>query len=396
MRSILHIDVNSAYLSWTAVELLKAGGAQDIRRIPSAIAGDPRARHGIILAKSEPAKQYGIKTAMTLAEARRRCPGLALYPPDHALYRAYSDRMYALLSEYTDVIERFSIDECWLDYTGSEKIFGAPLEAAEKIASRMRGELGFTVNIGVSVNKLLAKMASEMEKPDRIHTLFPEEIPEKMWPLSADGLFGVGRSTKDALARVGLHTIGDVAHADAGMLRQLLKPVMGQLVHDHANGVDDTPVIREEARAEKSIGHSTTTPRDVRTEEEAMRYLLSLSERCGLRLREAGLEAGVVSVELKNTSFYTYRHQKKQAAPVETTTEIYEQACEIFREMWRGDDLRLIGVSLSYLTSAGTAAQQLSLFDDPSASERGKALEEMQDEIRKKYGKDAIKRGTLL
>ncbi|MDR1815282.1 MAG: DNA polymerase IV [Clostridiales Family XIII bacterium] len=395
-RSILHIDVNSAYLSWTAVEFLAHGRADDIRRIPSAIAGDPRSRHGIILAKSEPAKKYGIKTAMTLAEAQRRCPDLALFPPDHAMYKVYSDRMYALLCEYTDIIERFSIDECWLDYTGSEKIFGPPLEAARAISARIRKELGFTVNIGVSTNKLLAKMASEREKPDKIHTLYPGEIAEKMWPLPTDELFGVGHSTKQALARVGLRTIGDVAHADAVMLRQLLKPVMGQLVHDHANGIDDTPVLREELRAEKSIGHSTTTPRDVTDEEEALRYLLSLSERVGLRLRDAGLEAGVASVELKNKSFYTYRHQKKLPSRVRTTSEIYEAACAIFREMWRGDDLRLIGVSLTDLAPAGARARQISLFEDPEETARGRAIEETQDEIRKKFGRDAIKRGTLV
>ena len=400
-RSVLHIDVNSAYLSWTAVEMLKNGAEEDIRLVPSAIAGDPGQRHGIILAKSESAKKCGVTTAMTLPEARRRCPGLRTFPPDHGLYEGYSDRLYRLLSEYTDVIERFSIDECWLEYTGSEKIFGAPETAAETISGRVKRELGYTVNIGVSSNKLLAKMASELQKPDRIITLYPQEIAEKMWPLPAYELFGVGRSAAEALARLGLRTIGDVARADPALLRNALKPAMGRLVHEHANGIDDSPVIREEENERKVIGHSDTTPSDVKTEEEALHYLLSLSERVGLRLRQAGKRACIVTVQLKNSAFKTYRHQKKLPAPVNSTSDIYAAACALFREMWRGDDLRLFGVSLADLRGADEEEGQLSLFDaiDKEAGEKQKikdALEETQDLILERFGKGAITRGTLV
>ena len=409
-RSVLHIDVNSAYLSWTAVEMLKNGEKEDIRLFPSAIAGDPSARHGIILAKSESAKKYGIKTAMTLNEAFRLCPGLKLYPPNHDKYKEYSERLYVLLSEYTDVIERFSIDECWLDYTGSEKIFGPPEKAAAEISGRVKKELGFTVNIGISVNKLLSKMASEMEKPDKIHTLYPNEIEEKMWPLPAGELFGVGRSAVNTLAKYGLYSIGDIARAEPGVLINALKPAMGLMVHERANGVDDSPVIRAEAYERKVIGKSDTTPSDVKTEEEAFYYILSLSERVGMNLRKAGKRAGVVSLQLKNSAFKTYRHQKKLYEPISSTSDIYAVSCALFREMWRGDDLRLLGISLADLRDEHEEERQLSFFTgDGSVSvmqvkEGGAAmapdkkdvLEETQDQIRKRFGKNAITRGTLL
>jgi len=402
-RSVIHIDVNSAYLSWTAVDMLKKGAEEDIRLFPSAIAGDPSARHGIILAKSESAKKCGIKTAMTLREALKLCPGLRLYSPDHRMYSEYSESLFSILSEYTDVIERFSIDECWLEYTGSEKIFGHPEKAAEEISRRVKTELGFTVNIGISVNKLLSKMASEMEKPDKIHTLYPHEIEEKMWPLPAGELFGVGRSAVNTLAKYGLFTIGDVAKADPAILKNALKPAMGQMVHERANGIDDSPVIKAEDYERKVIGKSDTTPSDVKTEEEAFYYILSLSERVGVNLRKEGKLAGVVSLQLKNSAFKTYRHQKKLYEPVSSTSDIYAVSCALFREMWRGDDLRLLGISLADLRDENEEERQLSLFaGDGSLSamqdtnDKKDVLEETQDQIRKRFGKDAITRGTLL
>jgi len=381
--------------------MLKNGSQEDIRLIPSAIAGDPEKRHGIILAKSEPAKKFGIKTAMTLAEALRRCPDLKTFPPDNRLYSEYSDRLYALLSEYTDVIERFSIDECWLDYTGSEKIFGPPETAAAQISRRVKEELGFTVNIGVSVNKLLSKMASEMQKPDRIHTLYPCELEEKFWPLPVRELFGVGRSAEEALAGLGLLTIGDVARTDPVLLQNALKPAMGRLMHDRANGIDDSPVVRDEDSERKVIGHSDTTPGDVKTEEEACYYLLSQAERVGMRLRKAGKRAGVITVQLKNSAFKTYSHQKKLSSPVSSASDIYAAACGLFTEMWRGDALRLLGISLSDLRDEDEAEEgQLSLFNSIDTEENDRkieneTLEKTQDMIRERFGKGAITRATL-
>ena len=381
--------------------MLKKGSGEDIRLFPSAITGDPALRHGIILAKSDSAKKLGIKTAMTVQEALRLCPELKTYSPDHSMYKVHSDRLYELLSEYTDVIERFSIDECWLEYTGSEKAFGSPEKAAAEISERAKNELGFTVNIGVSVNKLLSKMASEMEKPDRIHTLYPNEIEEKMWPRKAGELFGVGRSSVNTLARYGLNTIGDIAKADPSILKNALKPAMGLMVYERANGIDDSPVLRAEEYERKVIGHSDTTPADLETEEEAFHCILSLSERVGIRLRKAGKRAGVVSLQLKNSTFKTYRHQKKMPEPISSTSDIYTVACALFREMWRGDALRLLGVSLSDLRDADEEDKQMSLFGILNAESNEKqkqkdVLDETQDLIRKRFGKDAITRGTLL
>ena len=390
-RAVLHIDVNSAYLSWTAVEMKKNGEAGDIRLVPAAIAGDPGTRRGIILAKSEPAKKCGIRTAMTVAEAFRLCPDLKVFPPRHELYAAYSERLFELLSEYTDVIERFSIDECWLDYTGSEKLFGPPREAATDISRRIKEQLGYTVNIGVSENKLLSKMASEMRKPDRIHTLYRHEIEEKMWPLPTGELFGVGNAAADTLAKIGLVTIGDIAGTDISVLKSILKPAVGQMVYERANGIDDSPVLTSEENERKGIGKSVTTPRDVGSEEEASRILLSLSEQVGFSLRDSGKRAGVVSVQLKNTVFKTYRHQKKLPGPISSTSDIYAIARALFYEMWRGENLRLLGVSLSDLRDMDEN-EQLTLFDEP----KNNALEETQDYIRERFGKGAITRGTLL
>jgi DNA polymerase-4 len=353
------------------------------------------------LAKSESAKKYGIKTAMTINEALRLCPGLRIFPPEHKKYEEYSEHLFKLLSEYTDVIERFSIDECWLDYTGSEKIFGTPEKAAAEISRRVKDELDFTVNIGISVNKLLSKMASEMEKPDKIHTLYPSEIEEKMWPLPAGELFGVGRSAVNTLAKNGLFTIGDVARADPVILRNALKSAMGLMVYERANGIDDSPVIRAEEYERKVIGKSDTTPADVKTEEEAFYYILSLSERVGVNLRKEGKRAGVVSLQLKNSAFKTYRHQKKLLLSINTTSDIYAVSCTLFREMWRGDDLRLLGISLADLRDEDEEEQQLSLFGafgdgKETIPNKTDALEETQDQIRKRFGKDAITRGTLL
>jgi DNA polymerase-4 len=389
-RNIMHIDANSAYLSWTADNLLKNGHPLDIRTVPSAIAGDPERRSGIILAKSFPAKRYGIKTAETIYSAKRKCPKLLLFPPDHDLFAKYSEKMFNLLSEYTDVIERFSVDECWLDYTGSEKIFGDPVETAYRIKDRMKKELGFTVNIGVSSNKILAKMGSEMEKPDKIHTLYPDQIEEKMWPLDASELFFVGRKTAAKLRAIGIRTIGDIANANVDLLKTILKPTQGQIIHDYANGIDDSPVICSGEIEQKGLGNSTTLPKDVTSEEEAFKVLLKISDKVGSRLRKLGKSASVVSVTVRNADLFFYSHQKRPISPIGTTTEIYEASKEIFREMWQGDPLRQLGISLGSLTDG--AEKQLSLFDRDDTEEL-ETIDKLTDEIRNKYGKKAIGRG---
>ena len=392
-RTVFHIDANSAYLSWTAVDLLEHGYPVDVRAVPSAIAGDPANRHGIILTKSIPAKRYGIQTGESLMEARRKCPGLLVLPPDYDLYLKCSDALHRILSEYSDRIERYSVDESWMDFTGSERLYGDPEAAAHEIKDRVKSELGFTVNVGVSVNKLLAKMGSELKKPDRVHTLWPCEIEEKMWPLPCGELFFVGRATKKKLLAMNLKTIGDVARADPALLRAALKPVHGTLVWEYANGVDASPVDPGSSLVQKGVGNATTIPYDVTTEKEAREILLAICERVGARLRKLSARAMVCSVTIRNSDLFWYRHQQKLSHPVSATSEIYETSCGLFRAMWRGEAVRQLGVHLAELAPVG-AARQVTLFDRAD-EEKLKALDSAVDRIRGHYGDRAVTRGVF-
>lgn len=280
---IFHIDVNSAFLSWEAVyRLYHKGGNLDLREVPSAVGGDVSLRHGIILAKSIPAKDCGIKTGETILEAKRKCPNLVLVPPNYSLYEQCSAAFMDILREFSDVVEQYSIDESFVDMTTACHLFGTPEEAAEQMKNRIRDELGFTVNVGVSSNKLLAKMASDFRKPDRVHTLYPEEIRQKMWPLPVSELFFVGRATTKKLFSMGIKTIGELAAADPAWLKSVLKK-HGEVIWGFANGVDLSPVLDAPA-PNKGYGNSTTLPRDVTSREEADRALLALSETVATRL----------------------------------------------------------------------------------------------------------------
>lgn len=388
----MHVDVNSAYLSWSAAELPSAGTASDLRRIPAVVGGDEAARHGIVLARSIPAKGFGIRTGETLMEARRKCPNLKVIPTDFELYSRRSDDMFALLSEYSDVIQRFSVDECFVDYTGSEKRFGEPVKTANEIRERFKEELGFTVNIGVSVNKILAKMASELEKPDKVHTLFPEEVPEKMWPLPVRELFMVGRASAKKLNSINIKTIGDLAHADPGLIKSMFGK-HGELMRNYANGIDYSRVIPEDKVEQKGIGNSLTIDHDVKTKEEACRYILSLSEKVARRLRGIGAEASVVSVTVRTSDFMDYQHQRSLAHSTDLTDEIYELACELFEECWGGEPIRLLGVSVGRFDRSGE--EQLSIFERP-LRETESLADKVVDEIRGRFGTDAIVRGSLI
>ncbi|MDD4445692.1 MAG: DNA polymerase IV, partial [Eubacteriales bacterium] len=266
---IFHIDANSAYLSWSAAALLERGGTLDLRTVPSVVGGSQASRHGIVLAKSIPAKKVGIKTGESLFEARQKYPKLLVVPPDYDLYMNCSDAMYGILRQYSPLIQRYSIDECFVDYTASAHRFGDPLSLAERIRERMRRELGFTVNIGISCNKLLAKMASELEKPDRIHTLFPEEIESKMWPLPVAELFMVGRATAARLARINIRTIGELAAMDRHQLRVMFKS-HGERIGQYANGIDSSPVVPNDRIVQKGIGNSMTVFYDVTDRRELL------------------------------------------------------------------------------------------------------------------------------
>ena len=301
MRIIFHIDVNSAYLSWTAVEQLKNGAKVDIRTIPAIIGGDQKSRHGIVLAKSIPAKKYGIRTGEPVANAFRKCPNLKSYPPDHQMYREYSRRLMDFLRTYTTHIEQVSVDECYMDFTEIADRFTSPVEGANEIKDEVYKRFGFTVNVGISSRKVLAKMASDFEKPNKVHTLFPEEVPVKMWPLPIGELFMAGRSSVETMKKLEIYTIGDLANTDPAILELHLKS-HGRKLWEFANGLDDSEV--ESVRAEaKGVGNSTTLPKDLTTEEEALPVLKDLAASVGRRLRKAGQKAGMDSgaaKEVKN------------------------------------------------------------------------------------------------
>ena len=360
MSIIFHIDVNSAYLSWTAVEQLKHGAGVDIRTIPAIIGGDQKSRHGVVLAKSIPAKKYGIHTGEPVVNAFRKCPNLRMEPPDHRLYHQYSEKLMDFLRSYTDRIEQVSVDECYMDFTGIAGRFHSPVEGALEIKNEVYRRFGFTVNIGISGNKLLAKMASDFEKPNKVHTLFPEEIPEKMWPLPIGELYMAGRSSVETLQKLEILTIGDLAHTDPMILELHLKS-HGRKLWEFANGIDNSMVETEKAEA-KGIGNSTTLPKDVVTEEEAKAVLKELAASVGGRLRKAGQKAGMLSVEIKYHTFDSVSHQKQIERPTNQDADIYEISVVLFRELWNREPIRLLGIRSSKLSEEGEP-EQLSLFD---------------------------------
>lgn len=396
---IFHIDVNSAFLSWTAVEQLKAGSECDLRTIPSIIGGNQESRHGIVLAKSVPAKKYGIVTGEPVANALRKCPNLTMAPPNHKMYQEYSKRLMAFLMNYTPDIEQVSVDECYMDFTGIAHRYTSPVSAAFEIKDAVYKEFGFTVNIGISTNHLLAKMASDFEKPNKVHTLFPEEVPVKMWPLPVSDLYMAGRSSVEVLHKLEIRTIGELAKADPELLELHLKS-HGRTLWEFANGNAGSKVIRERVE-NKGIGNSTTLARDATTEEEAKKVLLWLAETVGGRVRKEGVKIKMVSVEIKYSTFRTVSHQKQLYRATNTDKVIYDTACELFHELWNGEPIRLLGIRTSKLVDKAEP-EQMSIFDLQAAmeqqnpkSEKQEKLDKALDQIRKKYGEGAIVRGSL-
>ena len=392
-KIIFHIDVNSAFLSWEAVyRIAHKGGKQDLREIPSAVGGDMAMRHGIILAKSIPAKEYGIKTGETILEAQRKCPNLVLVPPNYSLYEKCSAAFMDILREYSDIVEQYSIDEAFIDMTASCHLFGEPIEVAEQIKDHIKEELGFTVNIGVSGNKLLAKMASDFKKPDMVHTLYPEEIQRKMWPLPVSELFFVGRATAKKLFDVGIKTIGDLATADPVWLKSILKK-QGEVIWGFANGIDLSPVL-DQPLANKGYGNSTTTPYDVTDTETADRVLLALAETVGNRLREDNVQIEVVSVGIKYTDLSYMSHQKVLQTATNLTWEIYRAACELFLELWNHGPIRHLGIHTSRVVN-GDSYRQPTLFDEIDYDKLEK-LDQTVDSLRKRFGMDSVMRAAFL
>ncbi|MCI8299706.1 MAG: DNA polymerase IV [Lachnospiraceae bacterium] len=388
-RLIFHIDVNSAYLSWTAAEQLKQGSSLDLRTIPSIIGGDMASRRGVVLAKSGPAKTYGIITGEPVAHALQKCPNLHLESPDHRLYSQYSRRLMDLLISFCPSIEQVSIDECYMDFTENKHCYKNPRDAAVQIKDTVKESLGFTVNIGISTNKLLAKMASDFQKPDKVHTLFPEEIPEKMWPLPVRELFMVGKASAAALAKLEICTIGDLAHIDPQILEQHMKS-HGRLIWKFANGVDDSPVNTQESEL-KCVGNSTTLARNAQTAAEAKKTLHSLCRQVSSRLQNYGQYAGMVSTEIRYASFVRVSHQMQLPSSTFDEQILCHHACLLFDELWNGEPVRLLGVHTSKLTDEPQPVQ-LNLFDLPKTQKEQKA-QQAAKALQDKYGKNIIRKG---
>ena len=357
-RLIFHVDVNSAFLSWEAVRRISDGN-EDIRLIPSAISGDPANRTGVILAKSIPAKQYGIRTGEPVGMALKKCPDLFLARPDFKLYEKNSRAFMDICRRYAPVVEKFSIDECFLDMTGTDKLYPNPIEIAYRIKEEIKEKLGFTVNVGAGPNKLLAKMASDMEKPDKVHTLFISQIQEKLWPLPVRELYSVGRATAQKLEKAGIRTIGELANAFLPFLQSLLGKKAGKQLHEYANGIDFSPVMNEP--------------------EEAKGY--SVSAQC-------------ISVCIRSRDFKNRSRQRRLDKATDITDAVYRTAKELLRELWQKQEaLRLLGISLMQITRSGSC--QMTLFGQEER-ERARKLDKTVDDIRSKYGMDKIKRGSSL
>ena len=388
-RIILHVDVNNAFLSWTAVWMLNNGYKKDIRERYAIIGGDETERRGIVLAKSNPCKKKGVITAEPIYSARRKCPYLEVYKPNFEIYRYFSDKMYEYLCTYTDVIERYSIDECFLDYTNSVNLFGDPVKIAYKIKDDIYNMFGFTVNVGVGNNKLLAKIASDFEKPNKVHTLFSNEIVEKMHPLPVEDLFMIGKATSKKLSEMNIKTIGELAMFPLENLNKRFKS-MGKMIHDYANGIDNSPVYYEREMV-KSISSSTVLPYNYRDINMIYNVIRKLSSDIGKKLRNNKLYADTIGIWFKYNYFDKFSRQEKLDVSIATDEEIYNNSIKIFNDIWNHEDgIRSICVFVSGLSSE--RKKQLSIFDiDIDDNDSSDKLQGVIDDIKNKYGDDIIK-----
>ena len=392
-RIIFHIDVNNAFLSWTAVLLLKNGYKEDIRTIASVIGGDESKRHGIVLAKSPVAKKFGITTAQVLYQAKQKCPNLQIFPANYEWYYQKSNELYNYLSSYTPIIERYSIDECFLDMTGTNYLYDDYLSLAYKIKEDIKKKFGYTVNIGIGNNKLCAKMASDFEKPDRVHTLFKEEIPTKLWPLPVGDLFMCGKKTKQELNRLSIFTIKDLSQADDKVLERNFKS-QGRYLKEASLGIDNTPVEQRTSK-NQSISISETLPFDLIDEVKIKNVLFRQTEELARQLRKQKLFTDTIAVIFKNKDFISYSAQYKLDNATDNTKEIYETVINIFEKNYKEDALRLIGLRLSGLKKS--KEKQISLFEEPSKVEKEdeELIQKTMDSINEKFGKALVAPASL-
>ena len=386
-RIIFHIDVNNAFLSWTAVYLLKEGYKKDIRKIPAVIGGDEKQRRGIVLAKSPIAKKYGIVTAETLYSARKKCGCLEVFPPNYPFYAEQSKKLYNYLASYTPNIEQYSIDECFLDMTGTSLLYGNDyLKLAYKIKNEIREKYGFTVNIGIGENKLCAKMASDFEKPDKVHTLYMNEIETKMWHLPVNDLFMLGRSSAKRLEELRIKTIGDLAKCSPTFLRKHFKK-QGDYFLEASRGIDYSPIVPKSDK-NKCISISRTLPYDYTKKEELEKVLFDEVESVTFDLRRKNLYARAVAITYRNFLFKNYSHQMTMDNSTNSTADIYNQVLILLSRSWKEDPIRNIGIRLSDLTDE--KKEQMSIFDNMEKKEVSE-VEKVMDEIINKFGRDSVK-----
>ena len=387
----MHIDVNNAFLSWSAIDLLNKGYKYDIRNSYAVIGGDEKKRSGIVLAKSTSAKKLGIVTAETLYSARKKCKVLKVYPPNFKFYNEMSNKFFSLLRKYTPDIEIASIDECYLDYGKVKSLYGDEVAFAYKIKDEIKNTLGFTVNIGIANNKLCAKMASDFSKPDKVHTLYENEVKEKMYPLDVGDLFGIGKRTVPKLNSLGIYKISDLALADPVMLEKYFQNQAYVMIRV-ANGIDDSIVDSNEYHP-SCIGNEITLPHNISSKREAYDKLLILSEYVSKRLRKEEKYASVVCVTIKDEFLKRRSHQKKLLNETNIEKEIYKTACMIFDEFWNGENIRLIGIRLDGLTLS--KKYQGSIFENVEKREHDEKIDKLIDNINFKFGKNTIKKAGI-
>lgn len=391
-RTILHCDLNCFFAS---VELLSH---PELENVPTAVCGDPKERHGIILAKNEPAKKMGVQTAETIWQAKKKCPGLVLLPPHHGLYREYSKKVNAIYGQYTDLVEPFGIDESWLDITGSMHLFGGDGKTvADTIRHRIKEELGLTISVGVSFNKVFAKLGSDYKKPDATTVISEENWQDIVWPLPVGDLLYVGHSAQSVLHKYGIDTIGQLAACRREMLETLLGKMGGQL-YDYANGLENSPVRpQHEKEPVKSVGNGTTFPQNLTRWEEVRTGLGVLCDSVASRLRRYGMYCSGVSLTVRNADFKQSSRQKQLSAPTHLMKDIYAATLELAKESWHTPDpIRSLTVTALYLTENDESFEQLDLLNAPAQANSAKQekLESAMDAIRRKYGMGSIAFGV--
>lgn len=390
-RRIFHIDVNSAFLSWEAARRVK-NGESDLREIASVVGGKPTSRTGIVVAKSILAKSYGINTGEPIGMALRKCPDLVCVPPDFELYVKCSKEFKSICQEYTPVMESYSIDEVFLDMSGMKNIFPDLVATANEIKDRIKNELGFTVNVGIGENKVCAKMASDFEKPDKVHTLYLNEISKKMWPLPIGDLFTCGKASARKLSLSGIKTIGDLAQCDIKEITLLLGDKQGNHLYNYANGYDEDPVAEQREEA-KGFSAETTVDENLESFEAINHMLLAQADVVAARMRAENARCRCIGVTFRTTDFINKSHQRKLDDYTNITEIIYETAKQLVKESWRGEALRLIGLSLSDIDREG--CEQISLFENDKQL-RLQKLDSAMDSIRNRFGTESIKRASTV